>query len=74
MLLVFSYTSGATEEKSLSYPFNPLEGKREGESKDFLKAKALEAINFSLPLELRSANLLEAWGEPKPVVSSFVTV
>ena len=69
MFFVFSYTSGVTEEKSTEYPSNPLEGIRRGETKPFLKAKALEAMNSGLPLELRSANLLGDWAEDQPPVS-----
>ena len=50
-----------TEEVSQSYPMNPLQGKHANETKEFLKLLALDHLNASLSVELRSANLLGDW-------------
>ena len=51
------------ELKSDKYPFNPLEGLREGETKAQLKAKALEDINSFFTQNLRCVSWLEDWEE-----------
>ena len=47
--------------KTAQYPFNPLEGCKEGETAAELKEKALQAINADLPVELRCISALQDW-------------